>query len=165
MNSFAVKCCILVSFGYTVPCLAEGLVFPQFVSGELGSARNSTRIILRNSGLQPESGAIVFRDTAGEPVAVEVEGTPVNSIPYSLPPFGTLDVRTDGTGELRTGVVEIQPTGSPVSSLEGSLIYEILGSRVSVQSSPVGVSHRLYVSVTDKEDTGIAIYNPSASPL
>ncbi|RPJ86609.1 MAG: carbohydrate-binding protein, partial [Acidobacteria bacterium] len=41
-----------------------------------------------------------------------------------------------------------------------SLIYEVLGARVSVVSSPLASAHRLYVSVSAAENTGIAAFNP-----
>ncbi|RPJ81956.1 MAG: hypothetical protein EHM18_16265, partial [Acidobacteria bacterium] len=128
---------ILVGLGLVDFSRADRLIFPQFVSGELNGVRNSTRIILRNNGVQPETGQIQFLGSSGEPVEVMVGGQAVSALPYSLQPFGTLDLRTDGTGPLTSGVVEVQIQNQGATSLEGSLIYEVLGARVSVVSSPL----------------------------
>jgi len=154
---------ILLGLGLFKVSLAEGLVFPQFVSGELNGVRNSTRIILRNNGLLPANGQILFLNSSGGPVEVPIGGQVVSAFPYSLPPLGTLDVRTEGTGPLKSGVVEVLPDNQAGVSLEGSLIYEVLGSRVSVVGSPVASAHRLYASVSTSENTGIAAFNPDAA--
>ncbi len=151
---------ILLGLGFIGSALADKMIFPQFVSGEINGVRNSTRIILRNNGLLPETGQILFLSNSGAAVEVPVGGEAVSALPYSLPPLGTLDVCTDGTGTLKSGVVEVQPANPATSSLEGSLIYEVLGSRVSVGGSPLASAHRLYVSVSPAENTGIAAFNP-----
>ncbi len=151
---------ILLGLGFIGSALAHKMIFPQFVSGEINGVRNSTRIILRSNGLLPETGQILFLSSSGAPVEVSVGGQAVSGLPYSLPPLGTLDIRTDGTGTLQSGVVEVQPANPATFSLEGSLIYEVLGSRVSVAGSPLASAHRLYVSVSAAENTGIAAFNP-----
>ncbi|MFB3905992.1 MAG: cellulase family glycosylhydrolase [Acidobacteriota bacterium] len=154
---------LLFAFAGLDRTLADGLIFPQFVSGELGDKPNSTRIILRNNGLLAETGQIRFLSVSGLPLEVTIGGEAISALPYSLPPLGTLDVRTDGTGTLVNGVVEVQADNPGASSLEGSLIYEVLGSRVSVTASPLASAHRLYVSVSPDENTGVAAFNPHAT--
>lgn len=136
--------------------LAQDLVFPQFVSGELNGVRNTARIILVNNDPGDRYGSIVFRDSAGQ----EVTNWPPHF--FALAPHGTLDVSFEATGPLQTGTMEIEEWYplSTASPFRASLIYDILGSRVSVPPSPVARSHHVYVSVTEAENTGIALYNP-----
>ena len=75
-------------------------------------------------------------------------------------------VETDGTGPASFGVVEVTPVGG-TSSFSGALTYSIFGTFVSVGNSPARSSQRVFISVNPDpvlgEDTGLALYNPSAS--
>ncbi len=143
--------------------MAGDLIFPQFVSGELNGARNRTRIILTNHSPQPDKGTVFFLDSSGGPIRLNIAGQSASSVSYALSGMGTCDISTDGDGEFRSGVIKVQPDNSGTSNLGGVVIYDFLGHRVSVASSPVAKAHRIYVSFTQSEYTGLAIYNPDAT--
>ena len=155
------------SFGVLFTVVSAGasiaqptLVFPQFANGEVDGARNKTRIVLRNNGDASDTGRIEFRDSNGSLVEVPVGGLPTSAIDYSLEPWGTLDIETDGTGILQTGIIEVISDRGEGSKIEGTEIFEILGNSVSVNSTPSRASHQLYISRTSEENTGMAAYNP-----
>jgi beta-glucosidase len=155
---------------------APVLVFPQFASGESEGWRNRTRLILTQAGTDTFAGRIRFLDPAGRPLAVDLEETATDEVVFELPAGGSLDLSTSGTGPLATGVVRVEglpqggsgaaPERAPkASALSGVLIYELFGHRVSVPASPARRWHRLYVSQTVTERTGVALYNPTGEPV
>ena len=148
------------------------LLFTQFANGEIpsfaaadwkapqGSIPNRTRIILINNSDQADSGVLRFRDGDGNPIQVQIDGITTDTVSYSLLPWSTTEVETDGTGDLQTGTIEVISSRGEESSLEGTEAFEILGKFVSVVSSPRRSSQQVYVSVTEKENTGVALLNP-----
>ena len=136
------------------------LVFPQFISGEIGEVKNSTRIILRNNSDTPDTGKVEFRDNAGNLTEVSVGGIPVSTVPYSLASWAISEIMTDGTGQVTTGVIEVISERGFASVIEGTEIFNNLGTSVSVNNSPPRSTQQVYISVSDEENTGVAIYNP-----
>ena len=145
------------------PAFASGvsLIFPQFANGELVAGEpNRTRIILRNNSSQVSTGRLLFQGASGNLTTVPVSGNMVDHLDYSLEPWGSMDIETDGTGEFQTGViVVVDDPGS--SGVVGTEIFEILGNFVSVNNALPGKSHQIFVSVDQEENTGVAMYNPS----
>jgi hypothetical protein len=129
----------------------QAVIFPHYAEGQ----GNRTRIVLRNNSPETDSGLIRFRDSEG---AVQKE------IPYQIPPWEVLDLQTAGTGDaLTAGVVEILSDLGAASRIEGTEVFQVLGHYVSVPGSAVRRTHQLYVSVDSAENTGVAIFNPSAA--
>ncbi len=141
------------------------LIFPQYVSGQTGAVRNRTRVILRNAGSQAQEGSVTFRDTAGTPHAVSIGGSTSESHPFTIAPWGTLDIVTDGQGELLSGPVEVTSSLAAWGQLEGAEVFDVLGSMVSVPAAALESRHQVYVSVDSAENTGVAISNPDADQL
>ncbi len=141
------------------------LVIPIYVSGQIGETRNTTRIIIRNNSAQENTGTVLFRDAAGQIASVPINGISTGQVSYSIQAWGSVEFETDGTGELISGSVEIVSDQESAEGLEATVIFEVLGNSVSVNSTPVLRSHQIYVSVDDLEKTGIAIYNPSNTVL
>jgi photosystem II stability/assembly factor-like uncharacterized protein len=143
-------------------------VFPWFLNGKSGASQNRTRIILRNNSDQAATGIILFKDGNGNPIQLSIEGGLLSQSEFSLNPFGVLDLETDGTGELQTGVIEIvQESGNP-QKLKVTLVFSILGHFVSVDRNPVRQRHQVYVSVVPGgagENTGLALYNPDPEQM
>ena len=144
------------------PVFSSGvsLIFPQFANGELLlGGPNRTRIILRNNSSQVSTGRLLFQEKSGNPITVPISGNLVDHVDYSLEPWGSMEIETDGTGELQTGVITV--VANPGSSgVIGTEIFGILGNFVSVNNAPPGNSHQIYVSVDQEENTGVAMYNP-----
>ena len=148
------------------------LLFTQFANGEIetlaaadweapqGSIPNRTRIILINNSDEADSGVVRFRDAAGNPIPVQVGGIATDTLSYSLDPWSTTELETDGTGDLQTGTIEVISSRGEESRLEGTEAFEILGNFVSVVSSPRRSSQQIYVSLTETENTGVALLNP-----
>jgi hypothetical protein len=84
----------------------------------------------------------------------------VDHVDFDLKPWGTLDFETDGTGALKTGVVEVYTVSGSDSDLEGTEIFTIFGGFVSVGNSEPQRSQQVYVTVNSEEKAGIAVYNP-----
>lgn len=138
------------------------LTFPQYVNGETNGTLNRTRIILMNNGDVTETGNIRFRNNTGQLASVPIGGVPQNTVNFSIDPMGTLEIETDGTGtQLMTGPVEVTSDLGATSQLQGTEIFELLGYSVSMPDAPESSSHLVYVSVTSKENTGIAAFNPN----
>jgi hypothetical protein len=138
------------------------LVFPQYVSGQTGAVQNRTRVILRNAGSLGQEGSITFRDAAGAAQVVSIGGSPMESYLFTIAPWGTLDIVTDGQGGLLSGPVEVTSSLAGWGQLEGAEVFDVLGSSVSVPAAALGSRHQVYVSVDATEDTGVAVSNPDA---
>ena len=139
------------------------LVFPQYANGETGGIRNRTRVVMRNNAAWEETGQIRFRDNSGNPAEVPIGGKKSSTLDFSIPPWGTLDLATEGTGTLQTGAVEVISDHGVLSRLEATEIFDILGHFVSIDGTAPRSSERFYATVTSDENTGIALYNPSRS--
>ena len=145
------------------PCIETSkppLIFPQYADGQNGGAANRTRIILRNTRDQAETGQIRFFDPSGNPATVNIGGTPTNTENYNLAPWGTVEVETDGTGPLKSGPIEVISDQGEESGIVATEIFDLLGHGVSVPHSPVRPQHQVYVSQTADERAGVAVYNP-----
>ncbi len=142
------------------------LIFPQFVNGKVKGVQNKTRIILRNNSDEQETGEIRFKDPYGTPILVPVvNGSATSTISYIIAPRGIKEIETDGTGSLKTGSLEVHSDRKVESGIEGTIIFDILGNKVSVDNSPLRGSHQIYVSQTGEENTAIAAYNPHPTLL
>jgi hypothetical protein len=115
-------------------------------------------------------GFIRFRPSVG-PLTVPVGGNNVNRIDFDINPFGVFEVSTDGDGEFQVGVVEVVVTSGDDSRAEGTLVFFLLGTFVSVDAAPVRPQHQVFVSAvpiaspkpdpdTVSEKAGVAAYNP-----
>ncbi|UCF38883.1 MAG: cellulase family glycosylhydrolase, partial [Acidobacteriota bacterium] len=139
------------------------VIFPQMVNGELQGQKNRSRVILRNRGPEAISGRIVFQDSEGIPLQIPFNGESLQELPFEVSPGGSVDLMTDGTGSPVVGTARVVTESSRADELAGTLVYELLGHFVSVSQSPVLRLLRLYVSVNEVENTGIALFNPDST--
>lgn len=140
---------------------SPALFFAQFVNGEAVGQLNRSRIILRNNQASSLSGTIRFRDEDGQLKAVPIGGVLRETYDFTLPAWGSLDIETDGTGELFVGSAEVAlSAGVSNSDLEGTEIFSLLGNLVSVPGVSDERSWQVYASMNSAEKTGIAFYNP-----
>jgi hypothetical protein len=137
--------------------------FPQFVNGGPGGP-NRSRIVLRNNSNLPVSGQVLFTHPDGSPAQIPLGGVSDDTHPFSLGGWGTLDVETEGTGSLSSGVARVVTETGDGSQMVATEVFSILGSFVSINSSPERDRHQVFVSFDPEaqrgEDTGIAAYNP-----
>ncbi len=136
------------------------LAFPQFANGEAGGVRNRSRIILRNNGERLETGKVTFLDSRGNMNMIPVDGEMVGFVDYSIEPWGVFEILTDGTGPLKFGPIEVVSDQGLLSTLDGTLVFELLGNLVSVSSCPLRSANQTFVSFNQSENSGLAVYNP-----
>jgi len=140
---------------------APNLVFAQWVNGQYDGKANRTRIVLRNNSTRTEKGWINFLSPGGNPATVGAAGTNDDQFPFEIPAWGSYELETTGSGGLQTGVIEVYSDWDVQSLLEGTEIFDLLGSYVSVPSAPLNTRNQVYISVTGAEDSGVAISNPA----
>ena len=162
MMSRGVLNCVLVLYLATQAVSAadsQDLIFSQFVNGGAGGP-NTTRIILRSHHPTPVSGRVLFRNAKGAVIQVPHGGKLADTIDFNIAPWATLEIETDGTGDLISGVVEVYIDDADSSAVEGTEVFSLLGNFVSVPNSKPGKSSQIYISRNSEENSGIAIYNP-----
>ena len=149
----------------------SSLIFPIYANGEVEGAHavenseqdgrpNKTRLILKNNGNESDTGRIQFRDSSGLLTAVSIAGNSTSTLEYTLSPWASQEIETDGNGGLQTGSIEVIPHQGKRSRIEGTEIFEILGNFVSVENAIPQNTQQVYISVNSDENTGIAAYNP-----
>jgi len=137
------------------------LVFPQQATGETAGFTNRSRLVLRNCSATPAAGVVRYRNSDGTAASVRIGGTAKTEVGYAIPAWGSTQIVTDGTGSLVFGPVEVRSSVADDCELQGTLIFDLLGSSVSVQAEPLRSTHQAFVTVAADENTGVALYNPS----
>lgn len=151
----------VVVLGVGMQAAAAGsLWFPQLVNGQAAGQSNRSRIVLMNPSAEAVTVQLRFFTPSGSPWPVPIGGQPAGELPVELPARGTAQVETDGLGPLQSGSAEVSIPGP--AAVSGVLVYEILGSLVSLTAIPPVASTRLFVTVTDEENTGVALLNPQS---
>ena len=141
------------------------LIFTQFVNGAFGGFQNTTRIVLNNNGDRLDTGEIRFFNNSGGALSVPVSidgSSPSGSatrVNYRVEPGGVFEVETAGTGSLVSGVIEVVSDRGN-SGIEGTEVFKLLGTFVSVTNSPPTEVQQTFASVDADERSGVAVYNP-----
>ncbi|HSR53555.1 MAG TPA: hypothetical protein VLV83_22240 [Acidobacteriota bacterium] len=133
------------------------LVFPQIADG--GEIRSE--IILTNPGRSSERGTIYFRDRAGGPLQLSIQGNPASQVEFAVSPGGTFKLVTDG-GDLKLGYAEVFSQNVD-SRLTGSLIFSLNGE-VSVTGSEPSKEFHVFTESTTTSRSGMALVNVSTRP-
>lgn len=148
------------------------LIFPQFIDGGdagMSPQPNSSRLILRNNAEAEAVVRVRFRSSDGTPMAVSLKGesAEVTQTDVTVEGFGVTELETAGSGDLKVGTVEVETLAGDSSRLRGTLVFSLLGTFVSVESSPLLPDKSIVVSVDPDpvfgERTGIAAHNPDSS--
>jgi hypothetical protein len=106
------------------------------------------------------TGRVSFVDENGDPAQVSIGGMQMDTVPYSLEAWGSLDITTDSTGSLTAGAVEVYVETGSASDLEGTEVFFHLGGYVSVTGARPSKKWQAYVSRNGVEGSGIAVQNP-----
>jgi hypothetical protein len=151
----------------TVPVLQDefdtALYFPQIADGN----GYRTDFILINTSANSATARIEFFDDDGNRMMLPFNGVPAASVDLPVPSFGTGRVQTDGTSaETRGGWARVK---SP-SPLGGSAIVqttdgERMTSEAGVAASPLSIHFSVYVESLGSTESGLAICNPTATPV
>jgi enterochelin esterase-like enzyme len=147
------------------PLTSSSIYFPQLADG----SGWTTSLILLNTSDAMQEGTLDFRDNNGLPLVIhQVEGATASSFKYSIPSGGLFRFQTDGSSEgQKTGWVRLIPDDmnyTPVGS--GVFSYNPANILVSESGIPSALSTthaRIFVDLTGKHDSGLAIANPSNS--
>ena len=135
------------------PSGSSTLIFPQYVDGEYGGFQNRTRLILLNLAATTDNPVIVrYLDDMGQVV---------DSQTHTVPARGLIDLSTSGEGPLKVGPLTVESELAEDSLLRGSVVYELLGHRVSVPAAKLTDEATVFVSKSPQENTGIALFNPN----
>ena len=129
------------------------LIFPHYVDGIYGGFANRTRLILLNLAATTDNPVIVrFLDGRGQVVGSQT---------HTVPARGVIDLSSSGEGPLKVGPLTVESELGEDSQLRGSVVYELLGHRVSVPAAKPTAQATVCVSKSARENTGIALFNPS----
>jgi hypothetical protein len=137
------------------------IYFPQLADG----SGWTTSLILMNSSGAEEKGSLDVRDNNGSPLVVHpVGGAAAPSFQYSIPPGGVFRFQTDGSSEgQKAGWVRLFPDrgeNAPIGS--GIFSYNpvnVLTTESGIPSVLSTTHARLFVDLTAKHNTGLAIAN------
>jgi hypothetical protein len=149
------------------PLTSSALYFPQLADG----GGYTTTVILSNTSGATETGTISISDDAGSPLSVRpISDTVGPSFSYSIPTGGTFIFKTDGSpSSVRAGWLKVTPdSGSNAPIGAGVLSYSpagILVTESGIPSSQATTRARIYVDMSNGHDTGLAVINPSDTPL
>lgn len=150
----------------TLPAAAGQRVFPHFADG----GGFTTAIILVNPSNLPVSGTLEFFSSSAEPLPVAPRGgSPVTSTRYLIGPDGAWVFESDGRDETRSGWVRLTPDGTQTAPF-GAGVFRLgmnaaVVSESGVPSAALTPSARIFVDRTARRDTGVALANPSNSPV
>ncbi len=143
------------------PFINSSIYFPQFVDG----GGYTTSLILLNTSGVTETGSLQIMDKFGAPFVVQQAGGAAgSSFMYSIQPHGVYRFQTDGSPtDVKAGWVRLTPDSgksTPVGS--GVFGFNPLNILVSESGIPSAVSTthaRVYVDLSGKHNTGLAIAN------
>ena len=145
------------------------LYFTQIANGAFGDSSFSTSIALLNCSSQAATGSISFFKSDGTPYQLSLASDPgMNDTHwFSIPPWGGLLVKTDGTGPGSSGYAIVTST-APIG---GSAIFSQYDSRGALMTE-AGVSNStpmdffvLPVDLTGSYNAGLAVANIAGASI
>jgi hypothetical protein len=153
----------------TQPLSAVPLYFPQFADGY----GYTTMVVLLNTSNAPETGTLKLFQNDGTPLVVQQVGGPSNSsFSYSIPAGGVYVFQTDGSpAVVNAGSAQVIPdTGMNTPVGAGVFSYTppgggILVTQAGIPSATPTTHARIYVDRSGGHETGLAIANPTGTPL
>jgi len=156
--------------------VSEPVVLPQFADG----GGWTTQIILTNLYDTPVSGQLQFfgpgsTSQPGPVLTMTVNGVTANSFSYTIQGrssarFVTAGNSTNGPQSTQVGSVQLTSNDGLTPTMSGVFSYNYNGITVTeagISAAPAGVSFQVYgvLNTTDSIQSGVALANPSASPV
>jgi hypothetical protein len=144
----------------------DSVYFPHFADG----GGYTTSLILLNTSDRPQSGILQILDNDGLPLVVnQVGGTADSTFKYSIPAGGAYHFQTDGFPTItKTGSARLTPSvynSTPVGSgVFGYNPESILVSESGIPATTSTTHARVYVDLSRRHNTGIAVANVQPSP-
>jgi hypothetical protein len=136
---------------------SDTVILPHFAEG----GGWTTEVVLVNPGETSCNGAVHFLNSAGQVV---------RTVSYFVPPRSGIRIPGAGTGgSTQTGSIRIFPAENSVAPSATS-IFSFVDRNVTVTTAGLpairnGTGFRLYVEATGATQSGLAIANPSSSPV
>src|SRR6185369_10841367 len=136
------------------------IVFPQIAVGD----GYTTQLVMINTTDRPESGQVRFITSAGNPLAVSINGVDGTTLSFGIAPNAVAKIPLTRTNGLAVGYAVI--TADPgVGTPAGSAIFQVtegdsLITEAGVGASPATTAARIFVDYAATR-TGMAIANPS----
>jgi hypothetical protein len=149
-----------------LPTPSYSLSFPQIADGTGAGGGWQTTFYLANRSNSQTTATVTFYDDTGTPMSVSIGGQQTTQITISLPPLATTELKTDGTGVLKTGWATLQAD----QSIAGLALFTFLddsGGFVDEVGSPATIALRstsAFAQTSPGISTGVAIANPNSSP-
>ncbi|MDD5541926.1 MAG: hypothetical protein PHX83_02005 [Acidobacteriia bacterium] len=143
------------------------LVFAQVADG--GGFKFT--IILINTSGAAETGTLRFIKDDGSALTVtQVGGSSGSSFPYNIPAGGFLVFKTDGSPtQINVGSAQVIPDPSKTTPAGAGIFSftqnQILVTESGVPAATLTTHARVYVDKSGGHDTGLAMANPTGSPL
>jgi hypothetical protein len=106
-----------------------------------------------------------FRDNLGNPLPMPIGGQMTATVRYSLDPYGTTEIQPAAGSTLQSGSVQVVSDRGWDSAVKATLVFDVFGKFVSVDSCPPWQRQRFFASLTAAENTGLALQNPSTHPI
>ncbi|MBZ5535860.1 MAG: VCBS repeat-containing protein [Acidobacteriia bacterium] len=145
----------------------DPLSFPQLVDG--GGYR--TTLVLLNTSEGVETGNLKIFSDSGSPLSVNaINGSSGSSFPYLIPPEGVFIFQTDGSPQfVNAGSVQLTPDSGTTTPV-GAGIFSLrragnLVTESGIPSANLTTHARLYVDLTNRHNTGVAIAIAGSVPL
>ncbi|HSR54024.1 MAG TPA: hypothetical protein VLV83_24615 [Acidobacteriota bacterium] len=150
-----------VSCLWAAPLWAQDdpLVFPLVADGQGVQAE----IALTNAAGEAQEGTIFFWDDRGDPLTLNISGQEVTQWEFYIAAAGAFKISTDGTGPLQSGYVTVH-TSDVRNPLNGTIIYSIGNSQLSVPASPLSSEYHVFAEKTPDANSGLAFANPFDQP-
>lgn len=132
------------------------LYFPDYVDGDGWSVQ---LVLINVSATTSASVTVSVNDQSGQVVRNLFN----SRLSFEVPSQGNRVLKSDGTGNIRRGWIEVH---AATGSVSGLLTYRHIETGIEVAVEPVALGNHfaLFVEETSDIGTGMAIFKPEASP-
>jgi hypothetical protein len=152
----------------SIPISGGPVLFPQIVDG----GGYQATIVMMNTSNAQETGTLRFYDNNGGDLSVHMIGDASfhSQYAYSIAPGGFLRLVTDGSpANANVGWAQLVPEAGSfapaASAILGSTQRGVFVTEAAFPAVVATTHAHVYVDMSNGHDTGIAISNPSASPI
>jgi hypothetical protein len=137
--------------------VGQNKLFPQIADG----GGYVFELVLTNPGKSTETATLYFRDSAGDPLELVLEGNTIaqSAVDIEIPPGGSLNLKTLGSGNLKTGYAQLYLPNSSSSVVSVGQYYFKGKLAVSVQNVESSKKYHVFVEKDLNVDSGITLVN------
>jgi hypothetical protein len=144
------------------------LYFPRVADGNFGNQWAwHTTLILSNQDSSGAANIVVnFLNEDGSPMTLAIQNLNGSQFSFVIPARGSLELETEGIGEVKTGWAKVQ-SDKKLSGIAIFSYYDGAGnyiSEVGVPATSRQSTFSLFVESRSDTNTAIVLTNPNASP-